>query len=72
MIYRVTTYAWERGFELSIRDADDAEIGRSQSHGRDDAELMVRSWLGITDHPEAATAELVWTWAEGPAPEDED
>jgi hypothetical protein len=58
--YQITARRWARGWELDI---DGATV--TQSHGLRDAERMVRDWLDITGHADAATVELFWTYDVG-------
>lgn len=63
--YAVTARKWERGWELEIHGTNHPEVAATQSHGLYDAERMVRSWLSITDHPDADTATLIWSYSLG-------
>lgn len=72
MTYRVTAYTEPPWRVLVIFDAQGLELGATQSYGRHDAEFMVRDWLRVMDHADSHTAELEWTWEDGPAPQDDD
>jgi hypothetical protein len=56
--YTVTTVQWELGWELHILDEHSSEVGVTQVRDLADAEMTVRDFLALDDHPTPSSIEI--------------